>query len=182
MNCELSTANYVIPTTYPRDPLAVRPPRTVSTRDSQSFGPGFLRACFVRARARLSATLRARAERDGLVARRGWGPGTAAPSIVACNREIALLRFVTCEREPFSTILTSAPSATMIRSRVGASNARELATSNRSSALDDVLFACCPPGPPGVSNRQRSSLSGMSNLVIVSSHSTRTILQSEVDA
>lgn len=76
--------------------------------------------------------------------------------------------------------LTSTPSLAMIRSLVDASKASEAATSNRNSALEAVLFACWPPGPPGASNRQRSSVSGMLNLVIVRPTHSRTSYNGEL--
>ena len=148
----------------------------------QSFRSGLLRCCFVLDRARLSETLRALAAREGRVLRRGAGPGRDASSIIACNRAIATLRLATCERDAYSMILISIPNRSTILSRVVSLKAREAAMSNRSSALDDVLFACCPPGPPGVSNRHRNSLSGISNLVMDPLHSFRNILQWGVDA
>lgn len=124
---------------------------------------GERRCSFVRLLARLDSSRRIRADLEGRVARRGRGGGRAASSRTACSLRSASLRFVSCDREPSSTIRIERPSRDTRRSRTSCANAEDAATSNVSSARVAALLACWPPGPPEGPKRHWSSESGMSN-------------------
>jgi hypothetical protein len=141
----------------------------LSTETAQSSTPGERLNDFVCPLERLSSRRLRRADRDGRVRFRCGGSGFEALSTSACSRRSARFRFVACERDRSSTMRISAPTREVILDLVRSSNAEEAATSNRSSTRVELLFECCPPGPPVGENFQESSLSGMSNATITPS-------------
>ncbi len=140
---------------------------------------GGRRCSFVLPLARFDSNRRRRDDLEGRVARRGRGGGRAASSRTACNLRSASRRFVTCDREPSSTIRTDRPSRDTRRSRMSGANAEDSPTSNVSSARVAALLACWPPGPPEGPKRHWSSESGMSKRIALfpgsTGHHHRTI-------
>lgn len=129
----------------------------------QSSGSGGLRSDFVRARDRLSSTRRRRTARLGLVATRFGGSGRSASRSCSPSRCLAIWRFRHWERVSSTATTITELSPILLRSRrlVSPSNARDEATSKRSSERVEDRLACWPPGPPAGENVQCSSSAGI---------------------
>jgi hypothetical protein len=114
----------------------------------------------------LSASLRSRAARLGLVGRRAGGGGAVASASSADKRDAAASLLRSCERysEAVTVITpsTSLPSSARIaRSFSSSGKTSDEARSYESSTRLSVVFTDWPPGPGDLENRHDSSSAGI---------------------
>ena len=125
----------------------------------QSSGRTRPRVFLTSLRRRLLSRRRRLAARLGLVLRRVRSSARASPRSER-NRSRARSRLRDWERESADAATATAPTRASSRVRWASVRDGDSATENRTSARVAARLACCPPGPPGVSKRQVSSLSG----------------------
>ena len=122
-----------------------------------------MRNDLVRDRERFASIRRRRAARLGFVALRLGGSGRKASLSCSPSRCLAIWRFRHCERvsSTVTNITELLPTLSRSRRLLSTPNAREAATSKRSSARVEDRLACCPPGPPAGENVHCSSSAGI---------------------